>query len=151
MLGEITNPWWAFILLGIIAGIASGLLGIGGGVIMVPALVILLATFDQKTAQGTALAVMIPMAIVGTLRYMQNPEVTLNWTVIILIIVGAIAGTLIGTTLVSHLPLGFLRKCFAILLLVVAFKMFVSKPPQPAVDNADEQTQTSKTTQTTND
>jgi uncharacterized membrane protein YfcA len=146
MLDGLSNPWWAFVLLGIIAGIASGLLGIGGGVIMVPALVILLATFDQKTAQGTALAVMIPMAIVGTLRYMQNPDVTLNWTVIALIVIGAIAGTLLGTVLVQRLPVAFVRKCFAVLLLVVAFKMFVSKPSQPAADTTDEQTQTSQTT-----
>lgn len=148
MLGEITNPWWAFVLLGIIAGIASGMLGIGGGVIMVPALVILLAAFDQKTAQGTALAVMVPLAIVGTLRYMQNPDVTINWTVVILIVAGAVAGSLMGTTLVRQLPVGFLRKCFAVLLIAVAFKMFISKPQQPAIENADDQT---KTTQTTKD
>jgi uncharacterized membrane protein YfcA len=144
MLGEITNPWWAFVLLGIIAGIASGLLGIGGGVIMVPTLVILLAAFDQKTAQGTALAVMIPLAIVGTLRYMQNPAVKINRVVVILIAVGAIGGTLLGTTLVEHLPLDFLRKCFAVLLIIVAFKMFISKPQQTAVDTTDEQPQTTQ-------
>ncbi|MBW8016669.1 MAG: sulfite exporter TauE/SafE family protein [Planctomycetes bacterium] len=147
MLGEITNPWWAFVLLGIIAGIASGLLGIGGGVIMVPALVILLAAFDQKTAQGTALAVMVPLAIVGTLRYMQNPDVTINWTVVALIVAGAIAGSLMGTTLVRHLPLGFIRKCFVVLLIAVAFKMFISKPQPPAIETADEQTQTTQTTE----
>jgi uncharacterized membrane protein YfcA len=105
-----------------------------------------MATFDQKTAQGTALAVMIPMAIVGTLRYMQNPDVTLNWTVVALIVIGAIAGTLLGTLLVQRLPVAFVRKCFAVLLLVVAFKMFVSKPPQPAADTTDEQTTTTQAT-----
>ncbi len=146
MFGELMSPWWAFILLGIITGIASGLLGIGGGVIIIPGLVILLAAFDQKTAQGTALAAMIPLTIVGTLRYMQNPDVTINWEVVILIAIGAVAGTLLGTALVSRLPVGFLRKCFAVLMLIVAFKMFISKPPQPAVNNADEQTQTTQTT-----
>ncbi len=145
MFGELTNPWWVFILLGIITGIASGLLGIGGGVIIVPALVIILAAFDQKTAQGTALAVMIPIVIVGTLRYMHNPDVTINWAVVILIAIGAVAGVLLGTTLVSHLPVGFLRKCFAVLMLLVAFKMFVSKPPQSTAETTDAQTTTTQT------
>lgn len=147
MFSELTNPWWAFILLGIIAGIASGLLGIGGGVIMVPALVILMAAFDQKTAQGTALAVMIPMAIVGTIRYMQNPEVTINWYVVALIAIGAIAGTIVGTALVSRLPVSFIRKCFGFLMLVIAVKMFITKPPAKVIETADEQTVTSQTTE----
>lgn len=150
MLGELSNPWWGFVLLGILAGIASGLLGIGGGVIMVPALVLFFAAFDQKTAQGTALAVMIPLAIVGTLKYMQNPDITINWIVAMLIAIGAIAGTLIGVALMSRLPVDFVRKCFAVLMLVVAIKMFMAKPRQPAVETGDEQTPTQQTTQTTN-
>jgi len=145
MFGELTSPWWTFILLGILAGIASGLLGIGGGVIMVPAMVLLFAGFGQKTAQGTALAVMIPLAIIGTLRYMQNPDITINWTVVILIAASAIAGTLIGTAMMSRLPVDFIRKCFAVLMLVIAIKMFISKPPQTAVEPAEEQPQTTQT------
>ncbi|MCF7954774.1 MAG: sulfite exporter TauE/SafE family protein [Phycisphaerae bacterium] len=141
MLGEITNPWWTFVLLGILAGVASGLLGIGGGVIMVPALVLLFAGFGQKTAQGTALAVMIPLAIVGTLSYMQNPDITINWSVVILVAAGSIAGTLIGVALVQRLPVDFIRKCFAVLMLVIAVKMFISKSPTPVIDTVDEQPQ----------
>jgi uncharacterized membrane protein YfcA len=145
MFGELTNPWWAFVLLGILAGVASGLLGIGGGIIMVPALVLLFAGFGQKTAQGTALAVMIPLAIVGTLRYMQNPNITINWTVVILVAVGAVAGTLMGVALVERLPVTFIRKCFAVLMLVIAIKMFISKPPAPTIEIADKPTQTTQT------
>jgi len=145
MFGELTNPWWAFVLLGILDGIASGLLGIGGGIIMVPALVLIFAGFGQKTAQGTALAVMIPLAIVGTLRYMQNPNVTINWAVVILIVAGAIAGVLIGTALVERLPVAFIRKCFAILMLVIAVKLFISKPPAPAIETIEEQPQKAQT------
>ena len=137
MFGELTNPWWAFVLLGILAGIASGLLGIGGGVIMVPALVLLFAGFGQKTAQGTALAIMVPLAIAGTLRYMQNPDITINWTVVVLVTTGAIAGTLIGTAMMSRLPVDFIRKCFAVLMLIIAIKMFISKPNQPALELAE--------------
>jgi uncharacterized membrane protein YfcA len=149
MFGEITNPWWAFVLLGILAGIASGLLGIGGGVIMVPALVLLFAGFGQKTAQGTALAIMVPLAIAGTLRYMQNPDITINWTVVVLVTTGAIAGTLIGTAMMSRLPVDFIRKCFAVLMLIIAIKMFISKPNQPALELAEEQPQTTQTPENT--
>ena len=145
MLGEITNPWWAFVLLGILAGIASGLLGIGGGVIMVPALVLLFAGFGQKTAQGTALAIMVPLAIAGTLRYMQNPDITINWTVVVLVAAGAIFGTLMGVALMSRLPMDFVRKCFAILMVLIAVKIFILKPPAPAIDTADEQPQKAQT------
>lgn len=145
MFDELTNPWWAFVLLGILAGIASGLLGIGGGIIMVPALVLLFAGFGQKTAQGTALAVMIPLAIVGTLRYMQNPNITINWAVVSLLAVGAVAGTLMGVALMSRLPVDFVRKCFAVLMLVIAIKMFFSKPPTPAIETTDEQPQKAQT------
>ena len=147
MFGELTNPWWAFVLLGILAGVASGLLGIGGGVIMVPALVLLFAGFGQKTAQGTALAVMIPVVTVGALRYMQNPDVTINWAVVILIAAGAIAGTLMGTALVAKLPVNFIRKCFAVMMLVIAVKLFISKSPAPAIETAEEQPQKTQTTE----
>ena len=139
MFGDLANQWWIFILLGIIAGTASGLLGIGGGVIIVPALVLAATAFDQKTAQGTALAVMIPLAIVGTIRYMQNPEITISWTVVILIASGAVAGTLIGTALAARLPVNILRKIFAVLMVIVAFKMFLSKPQAPATKTRADQ------------
>ena len=140
MLGELSNPWWAFILLGIFAGTASGLLGIGGGVILVPGLVLLFTAIDQKTAQGTALAAMIPMAIVGALRYMQNPDISIHWTVVILLVAGAIAGTLIGTAIVARLDVYLLRKIFAVLLLIIAAKMFVSKPAPSKIETEKNQT-----------
>ena len=134
MFGDLANQWWIFILLGIIAGTASGLLGIGGGVIIVPALVLSATAFNQKTAQGTALAVMVPLAIVGTIRYMQNPDITISWSVVILIASGAVAGALIGTALAVRLPVHILRKIFAVLMVIVAFKMFLSKPEVPTTE-----------------
>ena len=64
MIGQLSNPWWIFIVLGVCAGIISGGLGLGAGVVLVPALV-LFFSFGQKNAQGMALAVMIPMALLG--------------------------------------------------------------------------------------
>ncbi len=124
MIGQLSNPWWIFILLGISAGVLSGALGIGAGIILVPALV-LLCDFEQKSAQGMALAVMIPMVLVGALRYWKNPDVDMNGAVIGLIILGALAGVLAGTELAARLPSHILRKVFAAVLLLVAVKMFM--------------------------
>jgi len=102
MITQLPNPWWIFVLLGIFAGIISGTLGLGSGIILVPTLV-LLCSFGQKSAQGMALAVMVPMALVGVLLYWKNPEIPMNIGVIVLIVIGALAGTVAGTELAARL------------------------------------------------
>ncbi len=129
MIGQLSNYWWVFILLGICAGVVSGTLGLGSGTILIPTLV-LLCGFGQKSAQGTALAVMVPMALVGALRYWKNPEIEMKMAVIAFIVVGALAGTLAGTELVARLSSHTLRKIFAIFLAIVAVRMFTI-PPRP--------------------
>lgn len=130
MVGSMPGEWWAFIVLGLCAGVVSGTLGLGAGVVVIPALVLLLE-FEQKTAQGTALAVMVPMALVGALRYWRNPQVDLNGLVIALIVLGAIGGTLVGTELAARVPAGVLRKMFAVFLVLVAVRMFTASPTPP--------------------
>jgi hypothetical protein len=132
MIGQLSNPWWVFILLGIFAGIISGTLGLGSGTVIVPVLV-LLCGFEQKSAQGTALAAMVPMALVGALLYWKNPDIEMNKLVIGLIIFGALAGTLAGAELASRLPSHILRKVFAIFLVIVAVKMFTASPIEEKV------------------
>ena len=124
MIVQLSNPWWIFIFLGICAGVLSGALGIGAGIILVPTLV-LLCDFEQKSAQGMALAVMVPVVMLGALRYWKNPEVEMHGTIIGLIILGALAGVLAGTELAYRLPSPILRKIFAAVLLLVSVKMFV--------------------------
>ena len=138
MIGQLSNPWWVFVVLGVCAGILSGALGLGSGIILVPTLV-LLCGFGQKSAQGMALAVMVPMALVGALRYWKNPEIEINAVVVGLIICGALAGTLAGTELASRLPSHILRKIFSAVLVIVAVKMFMTsgKPGRPSLDNPD--------------
>jgi len=141
MISQLSNPWWVFVLLGICAGILGGLLGIGSGTILVPMLV-LLFHFEQKSAQGMALAVMVPMALVGALRYWKNPEIEMNMVVIGLIILGALAGVLAGTELMARLPAHTLRKIFAIVLVIVGVRMFITpaRPKQPElVDSSTNQ------------
>jgi len=136
MIGQLSNPWWVFVLLGICAGVLSGALGLGSGIILVPTLV-LLCGFGQKSAQGMALAVMFPMALVGALLYWKNPEIEINTVIVGLIICGALAGAMAGTELASRLPSHILKKVFAAVLIIVAVKMFMTsaKPTQLSLDN----------------
>lgn len=139
MIGQMSTCWWIFIILGVCAGIVSGTLGLGSGTVVVPALVLLFA-FDQKAAQGTALAVMVPMALLGAVRYWRNPEIEVNGLVVLLIVLGALAGVLAGTELAGRLPSHILRKAFAIFLAIVAVKMFTAspKPQQPDLSESIE-------------
>lgn len=127
MIGQLAGCWWLFIVLGVCAGLVCGTLGLGGGIVFIPALVILW-DFEQKSAQGTALAVMVPMTLLGALRYWKNPEIDMSLSIILLIVLGALAGVLVGTELASRLPSHVLRKVFAIFLVVVAVRMFIVSP-----------------------
>jgi uncharacterized membrane protein YfcA len=136
MIGQLSNPWWIFVMLGVFAGLVGGALGLGGGTIIVPTLV-LICSFGQKSAQGTALAVMVPMALVGALRYWRNPAIEMNAQPVVLIICGALVGVLFGTELASRLPAHVLRKIFAAVLVLVAIRMFITspKPAREILDN----------------
>ncbi|MHC4542032.1 MAG: sulfite exporter TauE/SafE family protein [Planctomycetota bacterium] len=130
MIALLSDPWWVFILLGICAGVISGTLGVGSGVIVVPVLVLLLG-FEQKAAQGTALAVMVPMALLGAVRYWKNPEIEMNLVIILLFALGALAGVLAGTEIAGRLPGHTLRKVFAIFMAMGAIIMFTFSPKPP--------------------
>jgi uncharacterized membrane protein YfcA len=104
---------------------------------------VLVCGFGQKSAQGTALAVMVPMVLVGAIRYWRNPQIELNGYVIALIAAGAVVGALVGTELAGRLPARTLRKLFALFLVIVAVRMFVgSTRPRAAhlEENSGDQT-----------
>jgi len=101
--------------------LSSGL-GVGGGIILVPALVLLLAC-PQKSAQGMSLALVVPMAALGAIQYARMPGVHLQWLPILILMAGAIAGVLMGARLVKSLPDLWLQRAFAVLLIVVAARM----------------------------
>jgi hypothetical protein len=125
MIATVTNPAWVFVVVGVCAGLIGGALGLGGGTIIVPALV-LICGFAQKSAQGTALAVMMPMALLGAFRYWRNPDIEMNALPVGLIICGALAGVLIGTEVASRLPGHILRKIFAVVLVIIGIRMFIT-------------------------
>ena len=119
------------IIIGIAAGMLSGLVGVGGGIVIVPALVYLLA-FSQKQAQGTSLAILLlPIGILAVLNYYKDPQVNLDIKVVALIIVGFLAGSYFGSKLALSLPDALVKKIFAIFMLLIAIKMLFIDKPKP--------------------
>jgi len=111
--------------LGAFAGVLSGLVGIGGGVIIVPALVYFFGV-DQKTAQGTSLAVLLPpTGLLAFLEYYRAGNVDVK--VGALIIIGLLLGGWLGGNFAQQLPQVTLRKIFSVLLLLTAIKMWTEK------------------------
>ncbi len=114
-----------YIGLGLLAGILSGAFGIGGGLLLVPALV-LLCGFTQHQAQGTTLAVMVPpIGLLAALRYYQAGNVKL--AVAAFICAGFFIGGLIGANMVQGLSDPVMKKMFGIFLLIVAVRTILSK------------------------
>ena len=113
-----------YILLGILAGVLSGLIGIGGGVIIVPSLIFWFG-FSQQEAQGTTLGILVPpIGILAAWTYYQQGYVNLK--VAILICLGFVLGGLLGAKLAINLPSNILEKVFGIALLLIALKMIFS-------------------------
>jgi len=111
--------------LGLTAGVLSGLVGIGGGIIIVPALVYFFK-MDQKTAQGTSLTVLLPRTgLLAFLEYYRAGHVDVK--IGVAIIVGLLLGGLFGGEFAQPLPQETLRKLFAILLLITAVKIWTEK------------------------
>jgi uncharacterized membrane protein YfcA len=107
-------------LFGIGVGVVSGLLGIGGGIVLVPGLM-LLFQFTQQQAQGTSLAAMIPpIGIFAALVYYRNGDVDVPKASTIAL--GFMIGALLGALLVSRLPVRWLQLGFGTLLLYLGFK-----------------------------
>lgn len=117
-----TPSWWArTIAVGIAAGFLSGLFGVGGGILMVPAMVLLLA-MAQRRAHGTSLTAILPIALAGTIGYALEGEI--DWPVAAWLTVGAAGlGAVIGTHLLHVLPRRALAYGFAALLVATAARM----------------------------
>jgi uncharacterized protein len=125
--GPATGPAVAIILLitGTIAGFASGMMGVGGGAVMIPAMV-LLAGFDQHLAQGTALLVMVPAGSAGAYTHWRlgNMKTSVLWG----IIPGVLVGTFIGGAAAHGISDGTLRIIFAALLIVTGVRYLRAGP-----------------------
>ena len=113
------------IVIGIITGVMAGMLGIGGAIIMIPALVFLLG-ISQQTAQGTSLAVMLPpVGIIAAYNYYKAGQVNIRFAIVLAVFF--LVGSYFGSKLALTIPQNVLKKIFGVLLLLVAAKMLLSK------------------------
>jgi len=110
----------ALITLGLLAGALAAALGLGGGVIFVPSLVVLFG-FEQHIAQGTSLAVIFPTAIVATVAHARMGSV--RWRLSIPIGLAGIAGAVLGARVALQLDADLLRRLFGVFLVLLAARM----------------------------
>jgi uncharacterized membrane protein YfcA len=115
------------IITGLAAGILGGMVGVGGGIIIVPCLVYFLA-FSQHQAQGTSLALMLfPVGILGVINYYKKGYVDFRYAG--LLAIGFVLGSYLGSKFSLSLPQDTVKKVFAVIMIVVAVKMlFFDKP-----------------------
>lgn len=105
---------------GLATGVLSALLGVGGGVVMVPAMVVI-AGFSQHTAEGTSLVVIIPTALVGAWRHTRHGYT--RWRVGLTVGAGGLAGGVLGGVAAQRLPADVLQAAFAVLLVVAGVQL----------------------------
>lgn len=112
-----------FIGIGLAAGVLAGMFGIGGGIVIVPALIIL-AKMSATSATGTSLgALLLPVGALGAWEYWRHGHVNIRASV--LIALGLFIGAWFGAWLAIQLPPQVLRRSFAVFLLVVAVRLWV--------------------------
>ncbi|NJD90365.1 MAG: sulfite exporter TauE/SafE family protein [Geobacter sp.] len=113
----------SLVALGVLAGVTSGLIGIGGGIIIVPALVIFFG-FSQQMAQGTTLALMVPpLGILAALTYYRQGYVDIKTAG--LICLGFLIGSVLGADLAIRLPTEILTRTFGAILVAIGLKMLL--------------------------
>ena len=119
------NSKWGPVGVGVATGFLSGLFGVGGGILMVPCLVLLLG-MEQRRAHGTSLGAMVLISASALGGFLLEGSVA--WLPGLLIFAGSSVGVTAGTWLLNHLPIRLLRISFALLLLVTAVEFLVAAP-----------------------
>ena len=113
------------IVIGLVAGTLSGLIGIGGAIIIIPSLIFLLG-MDQYSAQGTSLATMLlPIGLLAALNYYKAGELNIKYAMVIAI--AFFVGGYLGSKVALQIPEAILRKVFAGILVLIALKMFLGR------------------------
>ena len=116
---------WMMLLVGAVVGMVSGVVGIGGGILFVPALV-WLAGMSQHKAQGTSIgALLAPVGILAFMEYYRKGNAALR--VALLLAVGFLVGGYFGAAGAQHIPDLWLRRIFALTLVVIGGRMFFSR------------------------
>lgn len=116
--------WFLVSLLGLLAGVVSGLFGVGGAVVIIPGLV-LIANLPQHTAHGTSLAaLLLPVGLLGAIEYYKRGQVNIAFAAVIA--VGLLIGAYFGARLAGTMSDAMLRKAFGVFLLLVSVKLLAS-------------------------
>ncbi|WP_309129695.1 sulfite exporter TauE/SafE family protein [Microbacterium sp.] len=123
------RAYLAYVFIGLIAGLLSGLFGVGGGTVIVPLLVLMLR-FDQRRAAGTSLAAIVPTASVGVISYAMSGSVA--WIAALILAAGAVVGAQIGSRMLPRISQTALRWGFVAFLLVVIVSLFLVIPSRAA-------------------
>jgi uncharacterized membrane protein YfcA len=113
------------IFVGILSGLLAGVFGVGGAIIVIPALVFILG-FSQHDAQGTSLAFMLPpVGILATWNYWKAGHV--NWKIALILSLTFVVGSYLGSHFSINISDKLLRRLFGVLMILVAIKMIFSK------------------------
>ncbi|MBC7651238.1 MAG: sulfite exporter TauE/SafE family protein [Deinococcales bacterium] len=119
------------LLIGLVAGMLSGMVGVGGGIVIVPALVYFLA-FSQKSAQGTSLGILLlPVGILAVSQYYKHGFIDVK--VVLMVSAGFLVGGYFGSKLAVVLNEQTLKKIFALMLILTAIKMLFIDKDKPKV------------------
>lgn len=130
----VRRPWAWYAVIGLVAGFTSGMFGVGGGILIVPAL-IYLARMHPKLAAGTSLFAIFPVSVVGVFSYAIGGHVDV-WLAVILA-VGSIFGAPVGAWLLSRVSRTALTIAFIVFMLIVIVSLFVVIPSRDAVVGID--------------
>lgn len=116
--------WILIAIIGVVAGVLSGLLGVGGGLVIVPMLVYV-AGLNIHQAIATSLVIIVPTAAVGALRHFWAGNIV--WQYVLIVSLFAMAGGFLGAHWATEISGTALKKIFAVFLVAVAVRMITSK------------------------
>jgi len=128
---------WKLVLIGVVAGVVGGGLGVGGGIILVPLLVAV--TFEQHRAHGTSLAAIVLIAVAGAISFGLSGEMAIGLGVTIGI--GGVIGSVIGASVMHRISARSLTIVFGFVLLIAAIRMISGATPLPGSADFGEGTQ----------
>ena len=124
--------WVIPIVIGLVAGLVSGSFGVGGGIIIVPGLVVLLH-FTQRLSHGTSLMAIMPISSAGVIGYAFNDSINIEYALYLGL--GSILGAVLGTKLLATLKNVWLSRIFSALLLITALRLFIGVPSESATQS----------------
>lgn len=128
---------FSLLSLGIFSGFLGGLLGIGGGIIIVPALVMLFGQ-DPHKAVGISAAVIIPTAFVAVIKH--NSVDLIDFRLVLFIALAAVVGSYFGAVMNHSISGQMLKKVFAVTMILIGINMLFSQPTKPAAEQLAKQT-----------